>query len=104
MMPVENLLADDLAAGDAFVAGFGFEKFDEVAGYIDRAGLFVHDEVYYLISGQATLKNPRGTLMSLLYVCATKERSFFEIVQDMTLLVFFATALRLNGCLGRRPP
>ena len=29
---------------------------------------------------------------SLLYVSATESHSFFEIVEDMTLLVFFATS------------
>jgi mannose-6-phosphate isomerase-like protein (cupin superfamily) len=53
------------------------------------------DEVYHLLSGRARLRvgdeerevGP-GTV---LYVRATEEHSFVEIVEDVTLLVFFAS-------------
>ena len=55
------------------------------------------DEVYYVLSGRATLKIgdqvqdvKEGTV---LYVRATEAHSFFEIEEDMTLLVFFAAAI-----------
>ncbi len=55
------------------------------------------DEVYYVLSGRATLKIgdeiqdvKEG---SVLYVRATEAHSFFEIEEDMTLLVFFAAAI-----------
>ena len=55
------------------------------------------DEVYYVLEGRARMKigdelkevSP-GTI---LYVKATETHSFFEIEEDMTLLVFFAAAL-----------
>lgn len=54
------------------------------------------DEVYYVLSGRARMKvgddyqevRP-GTV---LYVRATEAHSFFEIEEDMTLLVFFAAS------------
>ncbi len=53
------------------------------------------DEVYFVIEGRARLRVDgreheveRG---SILYVAATSEHSFVEIVEDMTLLVFFAS-------------
>jgi mannose-6-phosphate isomerase-like protein (cupin superfamily) len=55
------------------------------------------DEVYLVLSGRATLKVgeelrevKEGTV---LYVRATESHSFFEIEEDMTLLVFFAAAV-----------
>ena len=55
------------------------------------------DEVYYVISGRATLNVGDQTHEvkpgSVLYVRATEEHSFFEIEEDMTLLVFFAAAV-----------
>lgn len=55
------------------------------------------DEVYYVISGKASMKvagEARDVQAgSILYVRATEEHSFFEIEEDMTLLVFFAAAV-----------
>lgn len=55
------------------------------------------DEVYYVISGRASMKVGGETrdvqAGSILYVRATEEHSFFEIEEDMTLLVFFAAAV-----------
>ena len=52
------------------------------------------DEVYYVLSGQARLKvageEQEVREGSILYVRATESHSFFEIEEDMTLLVFFA--------------
>lgn len=55
------------------------------------------DEVYYVIAGRGTLKVGDTThevrAGSVLYVRATEAHTFFEIEEDMTLLVFFADAL-----------
>jgi len=55
------------------------------------------DEVYYVISGKASMKiggESRDIQAgSMLNVRATEEHSFFEIEEDMTLLVFFAAAV-----------
>lgn len=65
------------------------------AGATDMQGPHDEDEVYFVISGRARLRVgdvehcvQRGTL---LYVRATSEHSFFEIEEEMTLLVFFAS-------------
>jgi len=67
------------------------------AGARDMQSPHDEDEVYYVISGRATLKVGAQThdvkAGSVLYVRATEEHSFFEIQEDMTLLVFFAAAL-----------
>ena len=52
------------------------------------------DEVYYVLEGKAQLK-VAGEVKdvqagSLLYISASEEHAFFEISEDMLLLVFFA--------------
>ncbi|MBW2270433.1 MAG: cupin domain-containing protein [Deltaproteobacteria bacterium] len=53
------------------------------------------DEVYYVLSGRARIrvdgKEKQVQQGSILYVRATAEHSFFEIEEDITLLVFFAS-------------
>lgn len=52
------------------------------------------DEVYYVISGRARMRvageEQEVREGAILYVRATEDHSFFEIEEDMTLLVFFA--------------
>lgn len=54
------------------------------------------DEVYFVLSGRARLKvadeEQRVEPGTVLYVRATEVHSFFEIEEDMTLLVFFAAS------------
>ena len=65
------------------------------AGAKDLQGPHEEDEVYLVLSGRGRLRVngsehqvQRG---SLLYVRATSEHSLFEVEEDMTLLVFFAS-------------
>ncbi len=52
------------------------------------------DELYYIIEGKAKMRvasESRDVMPGmLLYVKASEEHAFFEIEQDMTLLVIFA--------------
>jgi mannose-6-phosphate isomerase-like protein (cupin superfamily) len=64
-------------------------------GAKDLQGPHDEDEVYYVISGRGRVRvegedQPVGP-GSLLYVRATSEHSFFEIDEEITLLVFFAS-------------
>lgn len=65
------------------------------AGAKDLQAPHDEDEVYYVIRGRARLRvgneDQRVEPGSILYVRATSQHSFFEIEEDMTLLVFFAT-------------
>ena len=65
------------------------------AGSKDMQGVHDDDEVYYVLEGRARLRvgdeDHSVEPGSVLYVSATSEHSFFEIDEDMTLLVFFAT-------------
>ena len=65
------------------------------AGAKDLQGPHDEDEVYLVLSGRGRLRVngaeqavERGTL---LFVRATSEHSFFEIEEDITLVVFFAS-------------
>jgi mannose-6-phosphate isomerase-like protein (cupin superfamily) len=65
------------------------------AGATDMQGPHDEDEVYFVVSGRARLRvggrEERVEPGSILYVRATSEHSFFEIEEDITLLVFFAS-------------
>jgi len=65
------------------------------AGAKDLQSPHDEDEVYYVIRGRARVRlsgeeRPVGP-GSILYVRATQEHSFFEIEEDITLLVFFGS-------------
>ena len=64
------------------------------AGSKDMQSPHDEDEVYYVLSGKARMRlgdeDREVGPGSLLYVSATTEHSFFEIEEDMNLLVFFA--------------
>lgn len=64
------------------------------AGSTDMQAPHDEDEVYMVLAGRARMRlgdeeRPVGP-GTLLYVSATTEHSFFEIEEDMTLLVMFA--------------
>lgn len=66
------------------------------AGANDLQGPHDEDEVYYVIRGKGRLRvdGKHDVAVgpgSILYVQASAEHSFFEIEEQMTLLVFFAT-------------
>ncbi len=65
------------------------------AGAKDMQGPHDEDEVYLVIRGKARVRvageERRVGPGSLLYVRATSEHSFFEIEEEITMLVFFAS-------------
>ena len=64
-------------------------------GAKDLQGPHDEDEVYLVVRGRARMRVEGEERElgpgSLLYVRATSEHSFFEIEEDITLLVFFAS-------------
>lgn len=64
------------------------------AGSQDMQTPHDEDEMYYVVSGRAKLKlgdSSRDVSPgNLLYVQASEDHAFFEIEEDMTLLVIFA--------------
>ena len=67
------------------------------AGSKDMQNPHDEDEVYFVVSGRAQMKLGEELKEivpgNILYVRATETHSFFEIEEDMMLLVFFAAAL-----------
>lgn len=66
-------------------------------GATDMQAPHDEDEVYFVLEGRARMTvNDEVREVSagnILYVKATASHSFFEIEEDMTLLVFFASAI-----------
>ena len=66
------------------------------AGAKDMQAPHLEDEIYYVVSGKASLKVKDQVQDvgpgSILYVQATTEHSFFDITEDLTLLAFFGPA------------
>ena len=64
-------------------------------GATDLQGPHDEDEVYFVVSGRGRVRvggeERRVERGSVLYVEATSEHSFFEIDEDITLVVFFAS-------------
>lgn len=66
------------------------------AGSRDMQGPHDDDEVYFVLSGRARVRMDGDVREvrpgSLLYVRASTDHSFFEIEEDITLLVLFTTS------------
>ncbi len=66
------------------------------AGAKDMQAPHLEDEIYFVVSGKATLRvgdaEKEVSSGSILYVRATEEHSFFNISEDLTLLAFFGKA------------
>ncbi|MEP5764744.1 MAG: cupin domain-containing protein [Halieaceae bacterium] len=71
------------------------------AGSKDMQAPHDEDEVYFVLEGKARMRlgdqEKDVTPGSLLYVGATTEHSFFEIEEDMLLLVFFTSSPALHN-------
>ncbi|MEM7412190.1 MAG: cupin domain-containing protein [Myxococcota bacterium] len=65
------------------------------AGASDLQAPHDEDEVYYVVKGRGRARvdgvDRAVTPGTILYVKASSEHSFFEISEDITLLVFFAS-------------
>lgn len=66
------------------------------AGGVDPQLPHTEDEVYYIVSGQASIRvgdeNRSVEAGSLIFVAANVEHRFHTINEDLTVLVFFAPA------------
>lgn len=97
---LEEEIAAQLASGRPYreflrVPALSCGVYTLPVGAKDLQGPHDEDEVYLVIRGRGRVRVDgkvhevkRGTL---LYVRATSEHSFFEIDEDITLLVFFAS-------------
>ncbi len=64
-------------------------------GATDLQGAHDEDEVYHVLEGRGRVRIGGSDYTvgpgSVIYVAATSEHSFFEVEEEMALLVFFAT-------------
>jgi quercetin dioxygenase-like cupin family protein len=65
-------------------------------GQVDRQQPHTEDEVYYVVGGKASFRAGEETQAvapgSLIIVERSVEHRFFDIIEDLTVLVFFAPA------------
>ncbi len=66
------------------------------AGALDPQQPHTEDEVYYIVNGQGSIRvgdeNQLVQAGSVVFVAANVPHRFFNITEDMTILVFFAPA------------
>ncbi len=66
------------------------------AGATDTQQPHTEDEIYYIIAGRSKIlveQEQREVIPgSIIYVASHQKHSFFEITEDLTILVFFAPA------------
>lgn len=67
-----------------------------VAGGVDQQSSHKEDELYYVVKGRCRMhagsEDHRLTPGSLIYVAAEVEHRFYDIEEELTVLVFFAPA------------
>ena len=97
---VANLIEEQRASGVPYleflrVPSLSCGVYSLPAGSKDLQSPHDEDEVYYVLSGRGRVRVEGEDQAvgpgSLLYVRATSEHSFFEIDEEITLLVFFAS-------------
>jgi mannose-6-phosphate isomerase-like protein (cupin superfamily) len=66
------------------------------AGSLDRQSPHNQDEMYYVVKGRGRMRaGPEDLAVgpgSIIYVAAQTEHRFYDIVEDLTVVVFFAPA------------
>jgi mannose-6-phosphate isomerase-like protein (cupin superfamily) len=95
------LVADQAKAGEDWreflrVESLSLGVYALKKGAVDEQSPHKQDEIYYVVSGRATLSvdgehHPVET-GSVVYVAARAQHKFHEITEDLTTLVFFAPA------------
>ena len=98
---LEDLLAARELSGELYVEflrvpGLSVGLYQLPAGAVDPQGPHAEDEVYSVVSGRASIRvgSEDRTVASglVIFVGAGVEHRFFDIQEDLTLLVFFAPA------------
>jgi len=98
---IEKIIQSAAEAGDRFheflrVPALSVGLYHLKAGEKDPQNPHLQDEVYYVLSGRATLlmgdKELEASEGSILYVEAEQAHQFVDIQEDLQVLVFFAPA------------
>ncbi len=101
-----NILAQRAQSGERWqeflrVPALSVGVYVLAAGSSDPQQPHTEDEVYYIVSGRAQIRvadqqQPVGP-GSIVYVASGVEHRFFDMVEELTVLVFFAPA---EGSVG----
>ncbi len=101
---LSDIIARQAESGEAYLQFINAEslsvgRYALVAGATDPQAPHAEDEVYYVVSGQAMIRvgdeeRPVGP-GSAIFVGARVPHQFFDIREDLSLLVFFAPEHRL---------
>lgn len=96
---LSDIIARQAETGEAYLqfinaGSLSLGRYAIVAGATDPQTPHAEDEVYYVVSGQATIRvgdaeRPVGP-GSAIFVAARVPHQFFDIREDLSLLVFFA--------------
>jgi mannose-6-phosphate isomerase-like protein (cupin superfamily) len=99
---LSQLLSESERTGDVQYAEFlrhpslSMGVYSLAAGAIDPQQPHTEDEVYYIVSGQGSFRSGNEQHLvkagSVLFVPAKEEHRFFNITEDLTIMVFFAPA------------
>lgn len=96
-----GLVADQAKAGEEWreffrVKALSLGVYSLKKGAVDKQSPHKQDEIYYVLSGRATLtvegKDHPVKAGSVVYVAALAKHRFHDITDDLTTLVFFAPA------------
>ncbi len=94
--------ADSGEAYDQFInaGSLSLGRYALPAGGIDPQAPHAEDEVYYVVSGRAMIEVDQEARPvepgSIIFVGATVPHRFFDITEDLSLLVFFAPQHQLG--------
>lgn len=99
---LSQLLSESEHTGDVHYAEFlrhpslSMGVYTLAAGALDPQQPHTEDEVYYIVSGQGSIRvGDEQHLVkagSVVFVAANEPHRFFNITEDLTILVFFAPA------------
>jgi len=96
-----QLVADQAKAGEEWreffrVPSLSLGVYALKKGAVDKQSPHKQDEIYYVVSGRATLsvedEHHAVEAGSVVYVAAHAQHRFHDITEDLTMLVFFAPA------------
>jgi quercetin dioxygenase-like cupin family protein len=99
MFNMDSLLAESRERGQAWLEFFRHSSLSMGlyclrAGQVDQQRPHTEDEVYYVLKGRASFQagNERQAVMpgTIIFVEQSVEHRFFDIIEDLAVLVFFA--------------
>lgn len=98
---LSDLITQQKGSGESYleflrVSSLSMGIYTLPAGSMDEQTPHTEDEVYFVTHGKAEMRvgndHQRITAGSIIFVAANAEHCFYNITEDLTVLVFFAPA------------